>query len=860
PEPPVRPPSVVDPVASVATDAIAVPLEAKQRFLSSGVRRARGARPAVVAAAKPEVNRAPSSETLSLDTNWELGINDDAVDYPAPLLELIQNSLAEVALMGSYDQDKMLSLVQLGNVTPTESLAQNVPRLHIAVGVVKKNDWTVARANLAEMTSELETLADGPSALPERSHKPPGSKTIELGEEQARLDQPVSPQAAIFAQPTVLDARAELSKMKSETENAAESVAAVFLKVPPASSVTDVAVVPPADRLADSGALPSARAVSDAPKGEIIATQDAIAIAPKASVVTHAGAVSSPAAPNLVVAMNNQPQVPSFPKSESKDETNSLAGGNDKQRRKPETKDDVSSARDRGGPISGVLEVSADADQWLDAKKGHIELYLKAKDSADPEDIIFIEYTFPEADFEIDGQALHHAYEVVAGVYLPDSSEAFATVDSGKIVGPGGRGRVRFSIDKAAIFKSAATKKRTGYVPLTLTVYEGLSGNYRQPQPVAGAKVQIVGFGGLGEAVAGSDGSLKLPMVPIHSELLVRVSAPSYLPTERVIPVFETPAYVPVYLLPKTKIDDVSRYFVQNQQRDDRSVLIGRVFDPVERIPKALERFSLSYRRGGPIYFGALPDSGLRETTNQGLFGFFNVAPAFRVLSKDEGAYGHLNQFRSGFGYYVEWGRGGAKPIRGRLEDPFNHRPLHGKISWLEKADKAIETEQDNRFEFKGVDLPLGVITLEVDSLGYPKTWHTIPWSTRERADERTFHMLEGDLLREGAKSFARIPKRAGLGTIVGGAAPGFFARTECVDVVLKSVEGAMVSEEQGPYYFSKRKMSKEAFCLTSKEPGFTYVNLEPGDYLLQFKSARHHLLRTRFIRVGSDRVSVAVQ
>ena len=182
----------------------------------------------------------------------------------------------------------------------------------------------------------------------------------------------------------------------------------------------------------------------------------------------------------------------------------------------------------------------------------------------------------------------------------------------------------------------------------------------------------MIGFPEWGAFSTDSEGNVRIPKVPGRSELLVEASAPGYYPTYRTIPTFSTNVYVPIYLISKDKVDVITRYFSRSPQQESRGIVMGRVFDPLSRSRKRM-RLSTLPRKKGPIYIGALPDPSLQATTDTGLFGFFNVVPTFRALSRP-GKFPFLLNVRPNSAEYIEFGRGGKKNLSGRLIRSFQQR------------------------------------------------------------------------------------------------------------------------------------------------------------------------------------------
>jgi hypothetical protein len=516
-----------------------------------------------------------------------------------------------------------------------------------------------------------------------------------------------------------------------------------------------------------------------------------------------------------------------------------------------------------GGVAFGELEIDDDILDWLENRQGHIELYLHPTKSRDPQDTIFLNYQYPEEEFQIDTRGLEGEYRLMASLFAKNEKTPVAQVTHVQTVSAQNyKRKIRFRISRAVINQMSARKiTHVGGVLLSATVFEGGSGDYRAPKPIAGATVSLVGLGEHPLYQADAEGNVRIDKVPAHSEVLVRVSAPGYHPTLVTIPTFEADVYSPIYLLSRTSVSAITRYFGAAAQQPSHATVLGRVFDPVKRTPKEDQQFSLSFRKTGPLYFGSLPDPALKSTSQSGLFGFFNLAPSFRSLGRGESAArSFLMNLLPDFGYYVELGRGGMGRLRAKLFDPFQGELPTAKISVVGEPDFETQTASGGFFEIPRLDLPPGVLTVEIQAEDYPRTWHTIPWNVRYQSRMRRLYMMENQIVKDGAASVAKVAQQPGKGIVVGGAETSFFKGVRhCVTVFLVSSDGKGMAKEHGPFPLDRPQASNGALCLSEKSPGFSFFNVPAGEYLLKWVNRKGFAFRTHVVRVGQDRVSVVV-
>jgi hypothetical protein len=515
------------------------------------------------------------------------------------------------------------------------------------------------------------------------------------------------------------------------------------------------------------------------------------------------------------------------------------------------------------GQVYGKLTFDSGVQEWLDGNQGHVELGLQRRDSRDPQDTVFIEYQYPEKEFNWDGRDVPGSYQLVASFFNPNKAVPVAQITYPTALNSEtAKRRVVFHITKSevdAAARSVVSKNQSGVV-LSGTVFEANPADHKSEKTVSSAQVEVLGYPQWGAISTQQDGTFRIPNVTANSEFIVEVKAEGYYPTQVVVPVFQTTGYVSVHLVPRKMIETVTQFFTKRPQSDQKALIMGRVFNPETRAPYADQEITLSGRSHAPVYFNLLPDLNRRQTTSMGSYAYFNVDPAFRSVGKAGSAVTHLIQTKPGSAYYLESGRGGKHTFRGTLVDPYRHQKVVGLVK-IVGAPTQVETDENGEFEIAGIDLPPGVITFEVLAEGYPTSWHTVPWSSRDNRSHHTFYLPDSDLLEEAQASVARVTEIPHRGTLLGGAEASFFAnKRRCVFASLEKMDGQSVSPEHGPYplHQDQQRDSKQ-LCLSSHRPGFSFFNLEPGEYILKWKSSQGELLRSHVSRVGADRTSILI-
>lgn len=514
------------------------------------------------------------------------------------------------------------------------------------------------------------------------------------------------------------------------------------------------------------------------------------------------------------------------------------------------------------GKVFGKLTLDRKLQDWINQSQGHIELHLQKAGSREPQDAIFIDYRYPEKDFEIDARDFQGGYELVASFFKPDTPIALAQVTYPKILNEvTTREMIVFHLKKDHV--DGAMRSETHIkkdVILSGTVFEASAGDHRNVKVIRGAEIEVVGQPQWGTFRSDSEGNFRIPSMPTSSEVLLSVKAPGYYPTQTIVPTFQTTGYVSLHLVPKSNVDTITNYFTKLPQQDSKAVILGRIFNPDSRVPQADAEVFLSGRNGRALYFNVFPDKQLRQTSANGLFAFFNVEPAFRSVAKAKSAAFELIEALPGSAYYLELGRGGKKSLRGTLFDPYKQQRLIGLVRVV-GANAQVTTNELGEFQLDGIEAPPGVLTLEVESQGYPTSWFTVAWSARETKRNHLLYLVEKDLLDEVRESMAKLSSNPAKGQILGGAESRFFDNMQsCVYVSLENIKGETLSAEHGPFpvHFGDVP-SKQPLCLSKQRPGFSFFNLEPGQYILKWTNSKGELLRSHITRVGSDRASILV-
>lgn len=514
------------------------------------------------------------------------------------------------------------------------------------------------------------------------------------------------------------------------------------------------------------------------------------------------------------------------------------------------------------GRVFGKITFEKPLQDWVDSQGGHVELRLHRSGSQDPQDTFFVEYRYPEREFTWDGRQVKGNYQLVANFFKPGQSVAVAQVQYPTVLNDqSAKQMVVFHLKKNqvddAIRSSGA--RHAGGVVLSGTVFEAASGDHQTAKTVSGAEIEVVGMPKWGTFKTDALGSFRIPYVNGHSEYLLSVKAAGYYSTRIVVPTFQTTGYVSINLISRDKVDTITRFFTKRPQVPEKGIVMGRVFNPDTHAPQADQEVQLSGRNGRALYFGVFPDKTLPQTTSTGLFAFFNVEPQFRSVGKVGSSAYELLNVEPDQAYYIETGRSGRHSLKGTLTDPYGQSRVVGLVKVV-GTPLQVETNELGEFEIEGIELSPGVLTLEVQAEGFPHSWHTVPWSARESTKRHRFYLSESDLLTE-ARSMAHVSEQAHKGTVLGGANSRFFEnQTACVYVSLLDSAGRKVASDHGPFPLNYRQDNPAVpLCLTRQNPGFSFYNLEPGQYLVKWRTQKGKVFRSHVIRVGADRATILV-
>ena len=520
--------------------------------------------------------------------------------------------------------------------------------------------------------------------------------------------------------------------------------------------------------------------------------------------------------------------------------------------------------------VYGIFTVDPKLDSELAAVKGHIELHLVPVDRTDAttKDTKFIDYSYPSAehgdDFTIPAGTLHGNYRLYARVYLPDVGPPVASIPYRDIVTPFTREQIKFHISKRQYddYFTYAAKIPSSDLFLHLSVFEGVQGNPKLPKRIANAEVRVLGFPEWGVFTSDPDGNVRIPKVPSHSELLIAVKASGYYATDRVVPIFAVDPVAVVYLIPKDTVQSITEYFTKALQSENKSVVMGRVFDPLSRKFLKGEKISLQYRKGPALYIDALPNLTLSATSSTGLFGFFNIVPSIRSVFREAlGKWSYLLNIRPNSGYFVDIGRDGKKDLKVRLFDTLNGVQPEARLRVVGNEKEVLETDGKGTVVFSDLDIPSGIFPVEVDSPNYPRFIYSIPFDPQEKIDEAKLFLADEKLFKDSHQEFARISQLdPSKGAVMGGAEPSLFASVKgCVSIELLDSEQRPVPKRNGPFTWGKRTDDRNGLCLNAQNPRYAFYELPPGQYLSRWVTQEGKVLRAHVFYVGKNRPAMVI-
>jgi len=521
------------------------------------------------------------------------------------------------------------------------------------------------------------------------------------------------------------------------------------------------------------------------------------------------------------------------------------------------------------GELNGRFTADLRVDEWLANHKGHIELFLEPSQRPDahPADTQSVGYIYrsqeDDDNFSIVAKRLRSGlYRLHALVFSGDNARLEADIIYRDLIWWGYKAEIEFHVSREDIdhYRKFVQNVPSRTRVLNLSLFEGASGNPDHPTKIANGAVRIVSLPKLGTFYSDSEGNIRIPNVPSKSELLLEVSSQGYHSTEKVEPIFHTDAYDVVYLMSREKVKTITKYFTKNEQTSDKGLIVGRVLDCITRTPKAGETVNLSFRKGPALYIDSLPDPGMVATATTGLFGFFNIQPSFRLLSRVGELIPMLMNIKPDHAQYAESCRAGEHNFHGRIYDLMNgvHPPMKVRMVGQERSE--VYTNASGDFTISGIDLPRGTVTLEITGEGYPAMWYTVAWDPAEREDLHHLFVLDSELVKDSAMDVARLKAlEPGTGSIIGGAEASLFEHhTGCFNVELEDPKEQKVISEHGPFPWGK-PMDGNQLCLTSQNPRFAFYNLPPGEYVLKWIDSNQEESRAHTFYVGMDKVSMVI-
>lgn len=818
------------PVAAIpVAPPVSIVPEKTKRFVFLQLRHKK---PAVKVAKKPLVTKKIAKVTpikkivpVLPESHFEEGQGDE-VDFVSPLDEIAYIGFSEIEESPNFAPNVLLSSVQIDE----SLLVDAVPleqRLAIQEGALQENTFS----ELVEPLKDLKTQELVVVSAPETAPAPEPELVLNT---QAIPEKNPEPKA-----PTVLVAQNEITPTETaetvtepsearEAEAATEEIQVEQLEEEPLIVQTPASAPTPTTSTPTIATLPRLQPMT-------------ASVGSTASVNSQKAATVNTPEKNTLVLPTPAPNPNPNPAPDKTPEMEDLNSGN----------------------FKGRIVMDQGMASWMATNNGHAQLYLHREGNKDPQDTIFINYEPGEEDFEFESEGMQGRYHLYASIFSGKETMPVAQIQYPKVISTATyREHILFELKKNELQKGIlqeTARSPSQSLVLSLTIFEGAPGNYRKSSPVPRAVASIVGHPEFGTFQSDTEGNLRIPNVMPRSEYIIEVAAPGFYPTRQVVPVFDTGAYSAVYLLAKDKVESITRFFTKKEQQEKKALLMGRVYSSKTRAPLKNEELSLTFRRGGAVYFDALPNLSLRSTTETGLFGFYNIEPSFRAIHRASGKHASLLSTLPGFGYYVELGRGGEKAVKGRLLDPFHNQGVEGKVSLLGDDRNKVMTSENGKFAIPSVDLPPGVLTLEIHAENYPTVWQTIPWSPREAEKPRNLFVLEKEMIVESQK-INRVSQDRNLGMILGGAEPSFFEKgRKCVRVELLDSNGKAVPGHVGPFPIAGAKNQEKGFCLSQSAPGFAFFNVPSGEYIVKWVDQKRKTFRTHFLRVGVNRASVLV-
>ena len=497
------------------------------------------------------------------------------------------------------------------------------------------------------------------------------------------------------------------------------------------------------------------------------------------------------------------------------------------------------------GTILGTFTVDSTMDRWIDTFKGHIELHLEPISRADRtnQDLIRLDYSYPTSAsgdrFKISTRPMHDdTYVLYARVYGKTGLSPVASIPYRDHLTSHYASLVRFNVNWSDFTgNQLLAKKPTANKVIGLTLFVGGTGDKKNIPRVANAQVSVIGWKEWGTITSNERGNIRIPNVPSHSEFLLNIDPPhdpplnDFYKTQKIVSVIGMDAYDNAKVISKDKANAV-KYWTHEDPDSTKGIVMGEVNNPETGGPEAGVHVTLSYEKNHALYIDALPDPLLPATTKTGMFGFFNVVSSWRYLAA--GVLPILTHVRPNYAQWFDIGRAGTNYLVGRIYDNFNNTRPAARIRVVGQKEWAAVTDEKGNFSLK-VNLPAGVIPLEVESEGSATATYTFPYDPTQKIFRRLYEIPEA-LVKDSALGIARIraldPTK---GNIMGGAEPYFFGqRTGCSHVELYDEYGNLVALH-GPYPWGSDEDVSHGLCLNAEMPRYAFYNLDPGLYVVKW-------------------------
>jgi hypothetical protein len=499
-----------------------------------------------------------------------------------------------------------------------------------------------------------------------------------------------------------------------------------------------------------------------------------------------------------------------------------------------------------GTRLEGRVTVDQEVEDFLASRKASLELFLIPASRTDQADPIFL-LRYPDQIFRMDAEKLTGEFQVVALAFTPELSDPIGrAVYQQTVTTENARQNIRFHISLAALLSGVvAQDPARRSVSVSLSVFEGASPNHREPNPIAGARVQVAGLPEWGEFFTDQHGDvMNLPAFPVHSRVIFIVSAGDrYLPTMKAVSIGARDPGERVFLIERSKANWISLLLPRTQdgkpvQADSRSaVIMGRVLDLQAHLPREGDKVELRNHDSEKLsYFG--PGSTEPVTRSEGFFSFFQVPKGLHFIDRPASEKGNRAlalRTRGGFGYYVEFGKMGAHALHGVVDDFSTHRRLDS-VEYKLLGDNAVySAAADGKFALPGIEFPSGKLTVEFRRAGYPVTWHTAPFSPLDRQWPRKYSMVSQSDIEAALYQPGRPKWHYSTGMVLGKARGSLFdmAQDSAVEVELRTPSGKKVSSSNGPFPLYG---SEPSLGLTREKPGFAFWNLVPGEYVVLWR------------------------